>query len=333
MKIGREQSPALVVRGADLSALRSFRQESGSAVGPRDWKDVISGLSRNLTGCDIAPAPVGQILDKEAILIAWHPSVQLLLWTMLRRRVIYLCWGMPYTRNVLALYLKRSRLRAILRRATMIFVNDCITMADVKMLSGRAAHVIPYVVDSRFFMFGPASERDDYVLVPGDNGRDEHLVVSLVERGISVKRVYRDARIAEFYSSRKFAGKVDCHYRVSYGRLRELYQRARVVGVPLVAANHAAGQTSVLEAIACGAPVIVSSGRTASIFAGVETVVACDSLVVEDWIKAIGQITARTSIAPTQLKKASEMVGLHNSPEAVERALQDMIKQHFSEYA
>jgi len=234
---------------------------------------------------------------------------------------------------MLALWLKRNRLRVILRGAAAIFVNDRVTMADVEMLSGRAAHVVPYVVDSQFFTFGPSSEREDYVLVPGDNGRDERLVASLAERGVAVKRVFRDTRIAELYSNGQFAGRVECHYRVSYARLRELYQRARVVGVPLVAANHAAGQTSVLEAIACGAPVVVSSGRTASMFTGLETVAACDTSVVEDWVTAIDQISVRMSNAPKKLRMSSQTVALLHSPEAVERTLQDAIKQQFSEYA
>jgi glycosyltransferase involved in cell wall biosynthesis len=231
-----------------------------------------------------------------------------------------------------AQWLKEVRLRAILKRAAVVCVNDRITLNDVESLSGRVAELVPFVVDSRFFGFADVSCRKDYVVVPGDNGRNEELVAGLAEQGIAIRRVFRDKRIAEFYSKRQSPGSLECYWRVPFEKLRELYQGARVVAIPLVAPNRPAGQTSVLEAVACGAPVVISGGRTSSIFGGLKTVNLCHSETVAGWGDAINEIDRRIKSAPALLWDSSNFVARNHSPEAVERVLSNLIKERFPEY-
>jgi glycosyltransferase involved in cell wall biosynthesis len=89
------------------------------------------------------------------------------------------------------------------------------------------------------------------------------------------------------------------------------------VVLPLTGDNHAAGQTSILEALSCGAPVVISRGRTSAIFPGVATVIVCASQDPDEWVETIERAKSLLRSDPESLRSAAELVRALHSPRVV----------------
>lgn len=201
------------------------------------------------------------MLAGNAVWLCWNPYAALCANALWNKSSIYLFWGVSNAagfRNKIA----TLRLRWILRKAGAICVNDGESAGDVLRLSGRKANIIPYVVDTEFFQAG-SCPRNSTIVVPGNNDRDEEFVATLIAQGRSVIRVTSSDRVRRHYRSRGLESVL--RYRISFTELRDLYQQCGVVLFPISNPNHAAGQTAALEALACGAPIVITSGRTATI--------------------------------------------------------------------
>lgn len=117
-------------------------------------------------------------------------------------------------------------------------------------------------VDSRYY-HPLDSEEEDYVLSVGSESRDyETLVSAILEAGLKLKILSsspwcRKRRVMP----RGSPDRVELLDRVDYGALRDLYQRARVVVVPLCDVDYAAGLNGVLEGFSVNKPIIVSNSR------------------------------------------------------------------------
>ncbi len=210
------------------------------------------------------------------------------------------------------------RLSLLLRRALAVLVNEPATLEDVRRIAKRDAVLIPYVVDTSFFFVDADKLRNDFVLVPGNNGRDEELVCALAATGVRIIRVTFDPAVREYYTStgpnRELVG---VHFAVSYSDLRDLYQRAAIVWLPLKLRNHPAGQTAVLEALACGTPVLMSRGRIAELFSTYPGVHLCDTDSVQAIREQIIRFTNICSNDRSTMYKIHQYVKARHSPELV----------------
>lgn len=185
-------------------------------------------------------------------------------WSLLSRAVfgppyVYLCWGTP-KRGTRWRWARTLRLKAILAAATVLLVHDPITGRWIRRFVGRQAVLVRHPVDTTFFHPAPAGwPRRGHILVPGNNDRREKVVLELARLGIEVVRVCRDPRTVKVYDQFGVPKNVKLAYRVSWDRLRELYWDAVAVVLPTGGTTHAAGQTAMLEAIACGTQVFTDS--------------------------------------------------------------------------
>ena len=215
---------------------------------PRNWFDVLNLVALDLTGSPPARWHWRDLVFRRGIMMTTHPNIWPLLAPMFGVPVVYLCWGLPGpSKTKLGAWIKRWRLRRILRSARLILVNDPITARDVELLVRRSLSIVPYVIDAAFFRFGPPTARAEFVLVPGNIDRDEALVAEFASRGVDVVRVTLSGAAARYHREGGHRGKVTVYEGLSFAQLRDLYLRAKVVALPLTSNHHAAGQTSVLE--------------------------------------------------------------------------------------
>jgi glycosyltransferase involved in cell wall biosynthesis len=238
-----------------------------------------------------------------------------------------MCWGTPLQAPAgIARDIKLRRLTWIVNRASCVLVNDLETREELRALSGRQTTVVPYVVDSDFYTYSGTKGRESFILVPGDKDRDEALVSALAAKGVNVVRVSRNLEVRTHYGRSGARGVVDVRLAVSYEELRNLYHKARAVVLPLARADHAVGQTAALEAIACGAPVVLSAGRTADMFRGIGTVLVCRSSNVDEWE---GQLTVLATASSPQwdarAREASSQLSRIHHPTIVAMALKELI--------
>jgi len=221
---------------------------------------------------------------------------------------------------------KKLRLKLILRSAKVILANDRVTQSDIQVLTGRTAILIPYVVDAAFFQYGEPHERDEFILVPGNNDRDEDLVFAIAQAGIKVVRVTLEPKVVAHYRSVDITRIVDVRYKVGYGELRMLYQKARAVALPLKTGNHPAGQTSLLEAVVAGAPIVISKGRVSEEVQYLKSVITCEGNQIHEWLTAFGSARATLVNSQDVLRNCSVRIAASHSPLSVRKRLVEILR-------
>jgi hypothetical protein len=139
---------------------------------------------------------------------------------------------------------------------------------------------LPYVVQERSiisshfvdasFFFPSNKKKRQMVLIPGDIDRDEAMATNFINWGFQVVRVTRaDIAVPEGILIRR---------QVTWLELRELYRQAILTVLPMRAQHHIGGQTSLLESLACGTPVLTNSHKLENAFRGVRGVHSFKSL-------------------------------------------------------
>lgn len=216
----------------------------------------------------------------DSIGISYHFHLELLIWAARGRPYLILVWGLP-PRGFLRNHIRRY----LLLRAKHVLVNDPLSALEVKAASGRYAKLIPYVVDPDFFSFAHMEERDTFLFCPSSIDRDPEVLCALAALGHKVIWLNNDPLLADRYS--RWSSNLEIVSQISFDELRRLYMTCRAVILPLKQDVHAAGQTTALEAIASGAPVFVSRGRTSEIFAVDKLVSVVGSGDIELWLQAL----------------------------------------------
>ena len=197
--------------------------------------------------------------------------------------------------------------------AKVLMVNDELTKNKLLAWGNRHIDIVPYPVDTNFFSYLEKPRLNKHILISGDNDRDENLVLELSNLGWNVHRVTRSKSVCQLYNGLKNPN-VTLHYRVPYVKLRDLYHMANVVIMPIKSKNHPAGQTALLEAISCGAPVVVSNGHVSKIFDHYESVFVINTNCKHDWHNAIEKAQKVTIIT---LNKSRSRVLKYNSTNEV----------------
>lgn len=194
------------------------------------------------------------------IAFVYHFDRAIVAHAALRRPFTFLVWGLPHRG-----FFRDAIARFVLRRASLLLANDPDSAEETLQWSGRAPLMVPYFIDTDFFVVendGPP--REDFLFCPSSNGRDPELLCALAERGARVVWLNNDAALTARYANR--VPTLTIVTRPDFNELRTLYQTCRACILPVNDARHAAGQTTALEALACGAPVFITQSRTSAIF-------------------------------------------------------------------
>lgn len=296
---------------------------------PKNWTNCVIAVTRALTGHDPVAEEPADLVRRGTWYLSMSPTLRLLPAVAAGRPLIFLSWGMPprsgpgWLRRV-----KLARLAFILRRAFCVLVNDPTAAGDVFRLSGRRAHTVPYVVDTDFFVYKPrrdAAGAGAFVLVPGDSDRDEETVSALARAGVEVVRVTRSEQVRDLHLGRALPG-VTVRFRIPYAELRDLYQEAAAVVLPISADNHVAGQTALLEAAACGAPILTNGPRLLDALRQWEHVFHLPFETTAQLGDLIREVAAtRERIAP-RLEAAARAVAARHHPERVAEAVVEIVR-------
>lgn len=247
---------------------------------PRRWLDVIDALSIRFSGHPAGSFRFRSVACNRAKLFTWIPSVEALLTALWGRGLVYLCWG-----GIGRSGLKGIAERTILRRAEYLLVNDAVTQREIECLVGRSSIMIPYVVDTDFFTFAGHDERGDFLFCSNVNDRDPSVLLALAKAGHKVVWTVDDGTLRSPYAKSHSNLRLIPH--VPFPELRRLYHTCRAYVMPLRRDVGAAGQTTIMEALSCGTPVVTSAGRTADIFSDIPAVTIARSAAVEEWLASV----------------------------------------------
>jgi glycosyltransferase involved in cell wall biosynthesis len=156
---------------------------------------------------------------------------------------------------------RRAVSRALLRRMHTLLFGEAELEPMLRFfdLPAAAISVNLFGVDTRFWRPDPAANRD-LVLAIGNDGRRDFPTLIQAAAGIPAPIHI----VTKLPLPTPLPDNVTHHRGSWHGtelsdeRIRDLYQRARVVVVPLQASNQPSGQSVTLQAMACGCPVVLT---------------------------------------------------------------------------
>ena len=235
-----------------------------SDVRPRSWLEFWDqvAFSSGLKRASFRQYLLSDYNDR--LNVSWAPSFLTSASSFLGGSLCLVYWGSYRpTTSRLVNTLKALKHWAVVRGANRIIVNDRLAISQLpSMVQGKCV-VLSHFVDANFFSPGKDANRK-MILIPGDIDRDEQAALKFLELGFEVTRVTRE-NIAVPQG-------VVLKRNVSWMELRELYQNAILTVLPMNTRHHIGGQTSLLESLACGTPVLTNSTRLESRFGSVEGV-------------------------------------------------------------
>jgi len=198
-------------------------------------------------------------------------------------------------------------------------------IAEVFGLERGGIEVAPFGVDADYWQRDDSIKREDFVLSVGnDAARDFETLCQAVE----------DKKLV-IVTRQKLPGSgggkdIVVKTGLTNGELRLLYQRARVVVTPLKNVAQPSGQTATLQAMACGAPVILTRTRglwEPQIMRDEENCLLVEPGDVQDLSKAIERVVADERLVDVLGKQGRRSVEERYSSRALGRKFQKIVDE------
>jgi glycosyltransferase involved in cell wall biosynthesis len=158
-------------------------------------------------------------------------------------------------------FLRRRVSGSLLRRMhTLLFGEaELEPMCRFFDLDEEIISVNLFGVDTKFWRPNPAAARDIVLAIGNDGRRDFATLVAAAERIAAPIHIVTKQALPAVLPANVTHHRGSWHGgELSDERIRELYQRARAVVVPLQPSNQPSGQSVTLQAMACGAPVVLT---------------------------------------------------------------------------
>ena len=156
----------------------------------------------------------------------------------------------------------RRRLSGALLRRMHTHLFGAAELAPMRQFFDLPADVISvnlFGVDTNFWCPDPAARRDIILAVGNDGRRDFDTLAATAKDITAPVHIVTKLPLPDPLPPNVTHHRGSWHgAELSDERIRELYQRARVVVVPLRPSNQPSGQSVTLQAMACGCPVVLT---------------------------------------------------------------------------
>lgn len=267
VKMSVKRAAVIAEQGPD--PLREFRGFKGNGVNPgeRDlhnfpWNPLAKKGSL-LAGLDLLRAVKVLLFDRNADIIVSCCESNVFFVLMLRRLFRFkpkvVVWDVPGR----GWPIREKILDFVIPRADHVFLltEDHRRKVEAQYKLSNPAQVVGFAVEDEFFRPGSPDRDERYVLAVGDDvSRDYPTLIEACRlAGLPLKlRSNAKFDVPEDVSHVTFVG------RLSYRELRDLYEGASIVVVPLHAVDYPSGITALYEARSMGKPLVASrTGMTA----------------------------------------------------------------------
>jgi glycosyltransferase involved in cell wall biosynthesis len=246
---------------------------------------------------------------------------------MIRPPIVYAAIGLPERLALLRTRLARRRFERSYRRLHTIVAYGWGEVEELRTWVGEGGpriELVPFGVDVDYFRPDPAATPvDDVVSIGADPRRDFPLLVELARR--LPGRAFRIVASADNARSLgELPPNVSLEVDVPFARVRECLLAARVVALPMRENSYSGATTTLLQAMACGKPVVVT--RTAAIARGyhLEDGVNC-RLVPPGDLASLEQAVDDATGAPGLGERARETVERHHTWRQYTEAVRDLL--------
>lgn len=248
---------------------------------PIRWEGFLAEQILKVTGNPVEYFTFSRLGKRGWRLFAWNPGFEATC-CAITGQLIFTAWGTrgrSHASSAFRQVVRRWAMRTILGRARLVLVNETTTAEEIRKLVDRDARVVPHFIDTEYWSFCGGSDRQDFLFCPSTVDRDGDVLVDLARAGHKVLWLANNSEIYERF--RVAHRNLTVIKEIGFSHMRTLYQTCRAVVLPLQCDYHPAGQTTAMEAVACGAPVYISMGRTSSIFKDFPSVCA---VAKDDWV-------------------------------------------------
>ena len=204
-----------------------------------------------------------KLKNSKEITVLFSPSWQILLgflFGLKKAPIVMVCWRVRYNNLI-----KSTLFRFLCFVCDNIFTNDPVLLGQLKnqkLCALSKCKYLPLPVDTDYYV-PSRNPRRNYLLVVGDAARNEDLVIklSLVSK-IPIIRMTRESKVKDIYAKLN-KDSVIFKFRLSYLEALWHIQNAYCVLLPLTDGNQPAGLTTLLEAMACKTPCLITGGPAA----------------------------------------------------------------------
>lgn len=164
---------------------------------------------------------------------------------------------------------KRSATARVLRAQQNVFfsAHEADATADLFAVDRSCITPAAFGVDVNFWTPEGAVPRERFVLAIGNDARRDYATLARAARNLPVPvRIITQRDVPDAPANVEIIRGSLMRPAVTDPELRELYRRAAVVVVPVVDSPQPSGQSVALQAMACGAPVVMT--RTSGLWTG-----------------------------------------------------------------
>lgn len=217
---------------------------------------------------------------------------------------------------------RRAISAALLRRMQTHLFGEA-ELAPMRQFFGLPSDVISvnlFGVDTRFWRPDPNVARDLVFAIGNDGRRDFDTLVAAASRIAAPVHIVTKLPLPEPLPANVTHHRGSWHgTELSDERIRELYQRARVVVVPLRQSNQPSGQSVTLQAMACGCPVVLT--ETEGLWSRAQIIDGENALLVpprnpDQLAAAVNRLLADDTLASRLSQAGREMTLRSGSSEA-----------------
>jgi hypothetical protein len=236
-----------------------------------DWEIVFNNITRLFNYEKLKFGKIDSLVDSD-IYITLAPTYRILIAKFFGVKVIFVNWQYPLF--VLSPYklLKYLKLMFYIYLSNIILTND----PNQKTIFFKKCEFLRKPVNLELFCSSAPESKIYDIVIPGDAERD----LSVIEDLIKMDDL-RIARISRNIEGNRFSN-VDFFHNLSLCNYKKLIMSSKIGVLPLKSSNHLAGQSVLLELIACNVPVYISMGYTYMAFKNYSNVFLLDEKSIRE---------------------------------------------------
>lgn len=261
VKMGIKRAAILAEQGPDLDRERRLFQHFGVTSVERDlhsfpW-NPLAKKGTLLAGLDLLRALKVLLFERKADVIVSVFESNAFFILLLRKLFFFKPKIVLWEVSGRGWALRDKILDYVVPRVdhVLVLTEDQRAKVEARYQLRNPAKVVGFAVDDEFFRSVPGSPDGRYVLAVGDDvSRDYPTLVEACRLAGLPLKLRSNAK----FPMPENASHVSLVGRLSYKELRQLYQGASIVVVPLKPADYPGGITAIYEAMSMGKPLVLS---------------------------------------------------------------------------
>jgi hypothetical protein len=301
-----------------ISKSRSAYKTGGQSR-PFRWEDFLIEYARSREIIIIENTAKSLFKPGNYFTLEYGPTIRMLFQRIIGVRFIYVHWGIATSENRFTELLRKLRYFLIFKFASLVLVNDDVSLSEVKGLSPKVrVQKFRYPVDIDYYSSCAAIEviknNSVYFYSPGNAYRDEELILGLSKNGFNFVRTMQNDDLF-----RKYVNNKSSNYNIVNNAdtldVVELYKHAEAIVLPLTEGGSASGQHVILESILMKKIIFITRNRISAEFENYTNVILVNSSNLSDWVKILKDFTSASSIIKRQSSYSEVDILKHNTDE------------------